>query len=126
MYVFSNPNPLGLHTGDCVVRALSILLNQTWDRTYTDLCITGYSMGMMPSTNAVHQQYLKQFGYVMRTLPSNCPNCITVKEFSEHFPKDSYLLAMGDHVVALISGNYYDIFDSGNELITYYFSKKGE
>ena len=42
MYSYANPNPLGLTTSDCVVRALSILLNQSWDKTYTDLCLTGF------------------------------------------------------------------------------------
>lgn len=126
MYVYANPNPLGLHTGDCVIRALSILLDQSWDKTYTDICLTGYSMGMMPSTNAVHQQYLKQYGYKMQLLPSNCPNCITVREFSEMYPKGRFLLATGDHVVTLIDGAYYDIFDSGNDIVIYYFTKKGE
>ena len=126
MYVYANPNPLGLDTGDCVIRALSILLNQSWDKIYTDLCLTGYSMGMMPSTNAVHQQFLKQYGYKMQLLPSNCPNCITVKEFSELYPKGRYFLATGDHVVALIDGTFYDIFDSSNDTVVYYYSKKGE
>lgn len=126
MYKYFNNNPLGLVTGDCVVRGLSKLLNQTWDKTYTDLCLTGYSKCMMPSANAVHIQYLKEHGYEMYTLPSNCPSCITVKEFSQKFPNSEYLLATGDHVVALVFGDYYDSFDSGAEIITYYFKKKGD
>ena len=125
MYSYANPNPLGLTTSDCVVRALSILLNQSWDKTYTDLCLTGFSMGMMPSTNAVHQQYLKQHGFEMQLLPSNCPNCITIKEFSELYPKGRFFLATGDHVVALIDGTYFDIFDSATDIVTYYFAAKG-
>lgn len=123
MYIYKNPNPLGRIGDDCVVRALTILLDQTWDKTYTDLCLVGYAMGLMPSNNAVHISYLKQHGYKMHTVSNECPDCITIKEFSEQFPNGRYFLATGDHVVALIKGNYYDVFDSANEVIAYYFSK---
>ena len=124
MYKFFNPNPFGLLTaGDCVVRALAILLDQDWDQTYTELALNAYSMGTMPSANSVHISYMEQKGYKMHTLPP-CPTCITVKEFAERNPKGKYLLATGDHVVSLIDGDYYDIFDSGQEIVTYYFSAK--
>ena len=122
-YIYFNNNPLSLKTGDCVVRALSKLFNQSWDETYTGLCLNGIAMGQMPSTNSVHQEYMRQRGYEMHTLSSICPDCITVKEFSERFPNGKYLLATGDHVVALIDGNYYDAFDSGQELVAYFFTQ---
>jgi hypothetical protein len=71
-------------------------------------------------------QYLDQHGYEMHTLPASCPMCITVREFSERYPNGKYLLATGDHVVALINGTYFDTFDSGDEIISYYFTQKGE
>ena len=122
MYQFYNPNSLGLSTGDCVVRALSKLLNQSWDQTYTELALNGFILARMPSDNAVHTSYMEQHGYVMHTLPP-CPHCITVREFSEMYPRGRFLLATGDHVIALIDGVYYDIFDSGQEIVSYYFSQ---
>ena len=126
MYKFSNPNPMGLRTNDCVIRALSILLDQSWDKTFTDISLVAFAKGLMPSSNAVHMQYLDQHGYKMYTIPNTCPQCITVREFSERYPKGKYLLATGDHVVALINGTYYDSFDSGDEIISYYFTQKGD
>lgn len=123
MYKFFNNNPYSLKTGDCVVRALSKLFDQSWDKTYTDLSLTGYSLGLMPSNNAVHIAYLNQYGYTLHDLPINCPKCTTVREFSKMYPKGRYFLASGDHVVTLIDGDYYDIFDSGDEIVAYYFSK---
>jgi len=125
MYIPYSTNPFGIEGSedDCVVRALSVLLDQSWEETYTNLCLTGIIMGKMPSNNAVHISYLKQHGYKLHAIPTNCPDCITVKEFSERFPNGKYFLATGDHVVALISGNYFDVFDSGNEIVAYYFSK---
>lgn len=123
MYVYFNNNPLNRVTGDCVPRAISKLLNQSWDKTYTDLCLVGIAMGLMPSNNEVHIRYLAQHGYKIHSISDNCPDCITVKQFSELYPNGKYILAMGDHIVCLIQGNYFDVFDSGNEIISYYFSK---
>ena len=125
MYIYYNNNPLGLHTGDCVIRALSVLLEQTWDQTYTDISVQGFVMGLMPSSNAVHQVYLEQHGYYITPVPSSCPQCITVREFADMYSKGRYMLAIGDHVVSVINGNYYDIFDSGDEIVAYFFSHKG-
>ena len=125
MYVRFNPNPFGtdFHTGDCVIRALSKLLDKTWDQVYVDLTLQGYGMGLMPSANAVHQSYLRQYGYYIHPISNSCPDCITVREFSKLFPKGKYILATGDHVVALIDGDYFDSFDSGDEIVSYVFSK---
>ena len=126
MYKHFNNNPVNNQvTGDCVVRALSVLLNQSWDKTYTDLSLLGFIKGLMPSTNAVHVSYLEQHGFKIHSLPCFNNSCITVREFSETHPIGRYLLAMGDHVVALVDGNYYDSFDSGNEIVSYYF-KEGD
>lgn len=123
MYVRFNPNPENLQTGDCVIRALSKLLNKTWDQVYVDLSLQGFGMSRMMSDNSVHQSYLRQYGYHIRPIPNSCPDCITVKEFSNMFPKGRYILATGDHVVALIDGDYFDSFDSGDEIVSYVFSK---
>ncbi len=123
MFQFYNPNPLGRFADDCVPRALSKLFNQTWDKIYTDLCLTGYALGVMPSNNEVSMSYMKQHGYQMHILSNQCPECVTIKQFSELYSNGKYLLATGDHVVALIQGVYYDVLDSGNEIVSYYFSK---
>lgn len=123
MYKYYNPNPFSRLTGDCVPRALSKLLDQSWDKTYVDLCLVGFANGLMPSDNYVHKSYLEQHGYKLHLLSNNCPDCITVKQFAELHPNGKYFLATGDHVVCLIHGDYYDAFDSGNEVISYYYSK---
>ena len=127
MYVKYNPHPFGsnFRTGDCVIRALTKLLDKPWDQVYVDLSLQGWGMGLLPSNNAVHQSYLSQYGYSIHSIPDDCPNCITVREFSRKFSNGKYVLATGDHVVALINGDYYDSFDSGDEIVSYIF-KKGD
>lgn len=40
-YIYTNPNPKGAITGDCVVRAVAIANDLDWDTAY--LILSGYS-----------------------------------------------------------------------------------
>ena len=121
MFRYFNPNPLGKKVGDCVVRGISMLLDQTWSETYIDICMLGHEMGDMPSSNSVWASYLHSKGYGRTTLPDTCPMCYTVTDFCEDHPSGRYLLATGSHVVCVSDGDYYDAWDSGNEVPVYYW-----
>lgn len=122
-FIYYNPNPLGKSVGDCVVRGISKLLGQDWLDTYIDLCFQGALAGDMPSGNAVWSTYLAGLGYNKYHLPNTCPNCYTIKDFCRDNPHGSFLVAVGDHVVAVENGDYYDAWDSGNEIGISYFAK---
>lgn len=122
-YVYFNPNPKNNHeSGDCVIRAISKVMDKDWDTVYTGIVTQGFIEKMMPSLNPVWDKYLQNNGFLKRSLP-NCPDCITVKEFAEKFPQGRYVVATGNHAVAVIDGKYYDSFDSGEELLIYYFEE---
>ena len=123
MYQYLNLNPGHWDTGDCTIRAISLLLNQSWERTYLMVCLQGFLMYKMPATNEVWSAYLYGFGYRRRAIRDTCPDCYTVKDFCRDFPYGSYLLALNGHVVTVIDGDYYDTWDSGNETVLYYWSK---
>lgn len=122
-YEYYNPNPNGSRGGDCVVRAISFLTGQAWERTYVDLCIQGFILCDMPSINSVWGAYLKSKGFKPYVIPDNCPDCYTVKKFVSDHPWGEYMLATGSHVVAVKDGNYYDSWDSGDEIPVYYWMK---
>ena len=124
MYVFFNPNPERKLVGDCVIRAISKLLNQSWERTYIDLVIQGYIMADMPSSDVVWQAYLKRNGFNRYVIPNTCPDCYTVADFAADHPTGSYLLFVGQHVVTVVDGDYYDSWDSGYRVPIYYFTKQ--
>lgn len=123
MFIQTNPNPKQIFTSDCVVRALSIAQNQSWDKTYLELCIQGYAMGDWGSSNLVWSAYLKNKGFKRYVVPEECPVCYTVEDFCREYPEGTYILATGTHVVAVIDGDYYDSWDSGAEPIIYYWKK---
>ena len=123
MFIPYNPNPTGKRVGDCVVRALCKLTHKDWETVYFDICMEGMRMHDMPSSNSVWGRYIKGQGYQKRLLPSSCPDCYTVSDFAHEHRQGAYLLATGSHVIAVVDGDYYDSWDSGDEVPVYYFEK---
>ena len=116
-------NPLGLRVGDCVVRAISKALDKSWEETYVDLCVQGFMMGDLASSNAVWSAYLKHKGFKRYTI-EDCPDCYSVDDFCRDHPKGIYVIGTGTHAVAVIDGCYYDAWQSGGEPVVYYFEKE--
>ncbi len=107
-----------------MIRAIAKLTGQTWDQVYLNVCMQGFDMAEMPSTNSVWEEYLYNLGYREYPLPNTCPRCYTVERFCEEYPEGKYLVATGTHVVAVEDGDYYDAWNSGKEWIAHYWTKE--
>lgn len=123
MWKKHNENPVNARVGDCVIRAISTALNQDWVKTYVELCIQGLMFCDLPSSNAVWGSYLAHKGYKRFAIPNDC-NCYTVEDFCKDHPKGTYVLGTGTHALTVIDGNYIDVWDSGQEIPIYYFTKE--
>lgn len=121
-YIYFNNNPLGKSTGDCTVRALSCAMNNSWDDTYMDLVNEGYRQADMPSCNSVIASYLYNNGFQKYNLPKN--EFYSVKDFAESHPINLYVLATGNHFITVRDGDYYDAWDSGNEIPVAYWKRE--
>lgn len=119
-----NPNPKGKNVGDCTVRAISLATNQGWEKVYLDLCIQGYTMADMPSSNDVWGKYLMDKGWAYRRLQDTCPFCYTINDFCNDHPEGTYIVATGTHVVCVKDGRYLDTWDSGDKVPLFYFEVK--
>ena len=124
MWIRCNPNPLGKTTGDCVVRAIAIATDQSWRKTYRQLCDLGEIHADMPSSNYIWGTYMRQRGARQFLLPESCPECITVRAFCERYPEGVYVIGTGDHAVAVIDGDWYDSWNSEDEIPTYFWRVK--
>ena len=124
MFVEFNANPENARVGDCTVRAISKAIGKSWDDTYIGLALQGFRMKDMPSSNNVWGEYLYENGFRRFVIPDSCPNCYTVKEFAEDHKDGKYILCTGTHVIFSERGNYYDTWDSGNEVPVYYWKKE--
>ena len=123
MWIEYNPNPLGLRVGDCVIRAISKALDASWERVYIDLCVQGFMMGDLASSNAVWSAYLRHKGFKRCTI-QDCPDYYTVEDFCREHPKGVYVIGTGSHAVCACDGCYYDAWQSGKETPVYYFEKE--
>lgn len=125
-FIEYNPNPKGRKVGDCSVRAIAKALDMNWESAYTLLVVNGLSVNDMPSSDAVWGAVLRQYGFSKQLLSDRCPDCYTVKDFCLDYSLGIYVLALGGHVVTVVDGNYYDSWDSGDEVPLYFWKKKGE
>ena len=123
MYRYYNPNPSGRIAGDCVIRAISAALGESWQRVYVDLSVQGYYMSDWGNSDPVWGAYLRSRGFERRSLPNTCPACYTVGDFAADHPSGVYVLGTGSHAVAVIDGTVYDSFDSRNMIPTFYFER---
>lgn len=124
MWQSFNPNPKNSRVGDCTVRALSRALDSEWDETYVGLCVKGLELSDMPSANHVWGAYLRDKDFERKYVPNTCPDCYTVMDFCEEHPRGKFVVALNNHVVAVVDGEYYDTWDSGNEVVLYYWEKE--
>ena len=122
-FQFFNPNPRGRFVGDCTIRAICKLLSQDWDTVYAATTFQGFLYKDMPSGNSTWGAYLFKLGYKRKFIPDNCLGWYSVRDFCRDHPIGSFLLVLDQHVVTVVDGDYYDTWDSGSELPTYYWTK---
>ena len=125
-FVKYNANPINKRVGDCTVRAISKALDQSWYKTFVEMCVQSVMLCDMPSANHVWGAYLRHKGFERNIIPNSCPDCYTVADFCDDYPYGTYVLALNGHVVTVIDGNYYDTWNSGNEIPLYFGQKRKE
>ena len=124
MYREYNPNPVGRRVSDCAVRAVSLALGIDWEAAYLLIAVAGLQMGDMMEANAVWGAVLRQHGFYRKTLPDTCPDCYTVRDFCQEHPQGTFVLGMHEHTVCVVDGDWYDIWDCGDEPVEYFWYRK--
>lgn len=124
MWRYFNPNPRKLNVGDCTVRAICAVTGLDWNTVHKALCDLSGDMSDMPSADRVWWTLLEQFGFEKQKLIDRCPDCYTVRDFAEDHPRGMYILGPHEHAVAIISGDYWDSWDSGATIPSYYFRRR--
>lgn len=124
MWINCNPNPKRKNVPDCVIRALVIALNKSWYDVHDELCELSREECSVTCDDNVWGRYLYQMGFEPFLLPGTCPSCITIKRFCIMYPHGTYIIGTGSHAVAVIDGNYYDSWDSGNEIPSFFWRIK--
>lgn len=111
MYKFYNANAHGNFVNDCVIRAISVAENKTWDETYEELSKIAQRNGIiLDDVNFVEP--LLDYRY-KRVCHKNMP----VGEFAETHPNGVYLITMPNHITCCIEGNIIDTFDCRDRIM---------
>jgi hypothetical protein len=111
-------------TGDCAIRAVAKATGESWEQAYSHLVVQGYSKGDLPNANHVWGAYLKAKGFKKAVVPDTCPDCYTVADFAADHPRGMYVLALDNHVVAVNDGDWFDSWDSANEIVNFFWYKE--
>lgn len=125
-YRYYNPNPFRKSTSDCIIRALTAVTGKDWDTVYAEVCATGYRLKEMPVSNNVWRLYLTENGFQRYFIPNTWPFGYTVREFCQDNKVGTFLLFVGEHVIAVKNGDYYDTFDSGYESPSFFWRWEGD
>ena len=111
MYKFYNANAHGKFANDCVVRAISLAEDKTWNETYEELSEIAQSNGII----------LDDVNFVEPLLDSRyervCYDNKYVGDFVEEHPRGTYLITMLGHITCCIDGVLYDTFDCRNRIM---------
>ena len=124
---YYNANPKNRITTDCVIRAISTATEIPYNRVVMEMaelqCKTGYDDGDVK----LYELYLKQYGFVKHKQPRKADNTkYTGKDFCLKIAKKHvrYVANIGGHhVVAIVNGKVYDIWDSTGGCIGNYWTK---
>lgn len=105
MYKFYNANSRGNFTNDCVIRAISVAQNRTWDEVYNELTFLAREQGLLMDDIKFVESYLD------KRYKRECHKSKTVGEFMEECDRGIYLITMAGHITVVIDGILYDTFD---------------
>ena len=104
-YKYYNANPYNRDISDCVIRALSVLTDRTWNETYDELTRLAGDVGLMFDRVEFVEDYLDD------RYQRECHYSKTVGEFAREFPYGRYAVSMDGHLTAVIDGVIIDSFN---------------
>ena len=108
MYEYFNANARGNLVDDCVIRAISVAENNTWDYTYNKLSNLAQSQGRMIDDRIFVRNYLDRH---FKRLPKTN---LSVGELACEYPDSVLLITMHSHITCAIRGTIIDSFDCRN------------
>lgn len=126
-YKYYQPNKKDLkdRQGDCVVRALTKVMNKTWLEVFNELIPYAIEIQCMPNSKTCYGRYLKDNGFeyhgISNKKGSKRP---TVESFTKEHKAGTFFLKVANHVVSVVDGTYYDTWDSGQCCLYGYYEKE--
>ena len=126
MYKYYQPNKQDLkdQQPDCVIRALTKVLDVTWLEAFESLIPYARKLQTTLTCRQCYEKYLFDEGFkyvgISNRKGSKRP---TVKSFSASHKTGTYFLNLANHTVAVVEGIYYDTWDCGNCCLYSYYER---
>ena len=125
-FEYYNANPKGKLTTDCVARAISTVLEQTWEYTVIYLAQFTIETGYDTHDPKGYGKYLESKGWTKQKQPRKTNNNkYTGKEFCKIFKGTCVANIGGGHVVCVRDGKILDTWDSTEYTIGDYWTQSG-
>lgn len=124
-YNYYQPNKKDIkdNYGDCVIRALTKVMEKEWLEVFEELISYARKLQCMPNGKACYEAYLRDNGFeyhgISNKKGSKRP---TVKQFAKEH-KGTYYLKVANHCVAVVDNIYFDTWDSGDCCLYGYWEK---
>ena len=125
-YKYWQPNERDLKDkyGDCVIRALTKVLNKKWQEVFDELVPIARKMQCMPNGDPCFEKYLENNGFEYHGISNKKgTKRPTVDSFTKGHKNGTYFLRVAHHVVASVDGFYYDTWDCGYKSLYGYWEK---
>lgn len=114
--------------GDCVVRALCVALDQTWEETYKELFELGLKKCTMPNSKSTYEAYLKQKGWVKHKMPVwydafGRRQRYTIRALAKEYPDMKAVISVANHLTYVEEGTLIDTWDCSIKSVGNYWTK---
>ena len=119
-----NANPKKKITGDCVLRAITVGLNQDYWQTLDEMVEITKKTGYYMSYKNGYEAYLKSKGYERQKMPKKLNGKrYTVKEFIEELanPKKNYIIKLANHLTCVEKCTLIDTWDCSRKSVGNYW-----
>ena len=129
LYRYYQPNKKDVNDkyGDCTVRALSKALNCSWIEAFDKmipLCREEQVSNIFNAPVSVKKRMMERLGFCYYGISNRCGSKRpTVESFARDHLTGRYIVTVAHHEVAVVDGNYYDTWDSGDCCLYGYYEK---
>ena len=129
-YEYTNVNPRNRICGDCVIRAVALITQQSWETTIREMTELGIKKGLVVNDKDLYPLYLESKGFRAMNEPRDVNNRkLSIKDFliqTEGMRLKPIVANVGSHhVTAIKNGKVRDIWNCSNETIHKYWVKVG-
>ena len=121
-----NANPKGKKASDCVLRAISVANNKSWEQTLKEMTELSLKTGYVFNEKNGYEKYLKNNGWAKCKMPKKSDNTkYTIKEFVERLAKNNqtYIISVCGHLTVVKNLELIDTWNCCNYNVGNFYTK---